>query len=143
MSSASYSVKPYNYNSQWQPAMDKAIANWYYTDSPAYITKAEGAYNTVVAAQYSDTWYGLYQRNWRWLPPTYYFDIKLNARTISRDASNFSNFVTSVNVHEYGHGFDLADNPSGVVSIMRYDRDRNTMTKLSGHDVADVNAYYG
>lgn len=133
--SANMPVYPYNYNSTWQTPMNQALSNWNATASPAYIHKYSGSGSRIYAASYSDTWYGHYTRC-----GDACFYIKLNARTISRDANNFSNYVTSVLVHELGHGLNLAHN--SVTSIMNSSRNRDTMTKPQSHDVSDVNAYY-
>jgi len=138
MPGASNTIRPYDYNSQWQGPMDRALSNWNVTPTPAWITKSSGARNSVTAASYSDTYYGRYDRYLNL--SGYYYRIKLNARTISRDASNFGNFVTSVFVHELGHSLKLGHN--SVTSIMNDGRNRNSMTTPQQHDIDDVNAYY-
>jgi hypothetical protein len=134
-------IAPYSYNSSWQGPMDQALSNWTATPTPAWIYKLAGEPSQVIAAQYPDTWYGYY--NLLGVFPGNYLRIRLNARTISRDASNFGNFVTSVLVHEFGHALRLSDNPgiSGT-SIMKESRNRNSMTTPQQHDIDDVNAYY-
>ncbi|MER6826161.1 hypothetical protein ABT352_09245 [Streptosporangium sp. NPDC000563] len=134
MAAPNFTVRPYSYNSSWQGPMDRALSNWNATATPAYIGKSSGSSSTIVAASYSNTWYGLYTSYGS------YFKIQLNSRTISADASNFSNFVTSVFVHELGHALSLAHND--LTSIMNHGRPRNTMTTPQSHDVSDVNAYY-
>jgi hypothetical protein len=137
---ADFQIKPYTYNDSWQGPMDQAIWNWNSTPTPVWITKSSSAPSWVTAASYSDTWYGLYTTHWYF---GRYFDIKLNARTISRDAYNFSNFVTSCFVHELGHALNLDDNPNtSSPSIMKQDRDRNSMTTPQQYDIDDVNYYY-
>lgn len=126
---------PYNYNSTWQGPMDRALSNWNATASPADFHKSTFSGSSITAASYSDTWYGHYQRCGGSC-----MYVKLNARTISADASNFSNFVTSTFVHELGHALNLAHN--SLTSIMNSSRNRNSMTTPQSHDVADVNAYY-
>lgn len=71
------------------------------------------------------------------------FDITLNSRTISRDATNVSNFIQSVFVHELGHSIWLRDNPPTTSpSIMSHSRDRDTMTDPQTYDINAVNAKY-
>ncbi|MGI5237294.1 hypothetical protein [Dactylosporangium sp. CA-139066] len=132
---AQMEVYPYSYNSTWQSAIDRGLSYWNATPTPAYISKYQYSGSSVTAASYSDTWYGLYQR----CGDNCYY-IKLNARTISRDAYNFQNFATSTTVHEYGHALNLAHN--SVFSIMNHSRDRNTVYTPQPHDIDDVNAYY-
>ena len=132
-------VHPYNYNSVWQPALDRGLANWNATASPAYISKYSNSGSSITAASYSNTWYGYYTRC-----GDFCYYIRMNARTISAAASNVGNFITSVLVHEYGHAFNCADlsSSSGVTSIMNEGRNRNSMVTPQPHDVSDVNAYY-
>ena len=74
------------------------------------------------------------------------YRIILNSNTISRDAINFSDFVTSIFAHEFGHSIWLADNPSEASgtngSIMNHSRNRNTLTVPTSFDVASVNEKY-
>lgn len=137
---ARISIQPYNYGTGWNVPIDRAIANWNATASPADIFKysSSGAYLEV--AGYSDTFTGQYTN----CGPGCYI-IRINSRAISEaKPTNLSNFITSVAVHEWGHAFDLADIPYGSSgqSIMAYARDRNLMTTPQPHDVADVNDYY-
>jgi predicted Zn-dependent protease len=132
---ASIHIYPYSYNSTWQTPMNKALANWNATSSPANFYKSSNSGSTITVKSYSNTWYGTYQRCGGMC-----MYVKLNSRTINRDASNFSNFVTSTLVHEFGHALNLAHN--STTSIMNTSRNRNSMTKPQSHDVADVNAYY-
>jgi hypothetical protein len=142
MPTASFSIRPYSYNSQWQPNLDRALTNWFNTPTPANIYKSSSSSSWLEAAQFSDTWYGLYT-SWGARNSSRYYRVRLNARTISNDASNFGNFVTSCFVHELGHGLSLADNPNtSSASIMKYTRNRNTMTTPQQYDINDVNAIY-
>ena len=145
--SGSITVIPLNswsYNSVWQPAMDQGMLNW--NGSPAHIlfSKTSKSPNTVVAASYTATWYGLNSPKTDWLiwSKLNSFQIQLNARTISRDAKNVPNFIQSVFAHELGHSVWLADNPPETWSLMNYSRDRNTVTKPASVDVTRVNTKY-
>ncbi|WP_127933045.1 hypothetical protein [Nonomuraea polychroma] len=132
---ASIAIYPYSYNSTWQTPMNAALSNWNATASPANFYKSTYSGSTITVSSYSDTWYGYYQRCGGSC-----MYVRLNSRTINRDASNFANFVTSTLVHEFGHALNLAHN--SLTSIMNTSRNRNTMTKPQSHDVADVNSYY-
>jgi hypothetical protein len=133
---AQIEVRPYNYNDTWQVPLNRALSNWNATASPALITKYNNSGSSITATSYPDTWLGYYQR----CGDNCYY-IRLNSRTISAQASNFANYVTSTTVHEYGHAFNLAHN-SLSASIMNHSRNRNVMTTPQPHDVADVNEYY-
>ncbi|NUS04167.1 MAG: matrixin family metalloprotease [Nonomuraea sp.] len=128
-------LRPYSYNSTWQTPLNRALSNWNATASPAYFYKSSNSGSTLTVKSYSNTWYGNYQRCGGMC-----MYIRLNTRTINRDASNWSNYVTSIFVHELGHALNLAHN--STTSIMNSSRNRNSMTKPQSHDVADVNAYY-
>ncbi|MFI7705404.1 matrixin family metalloprotease [Nonomuraea sp. NPDC049480] len=132
---ARIAVEPYSYNDTWQKPMNKALSNWNATSSPAHLYKSSLSGSTITVKSYSNTFYGRYTRCGGSC-----LYIKLNTRTINRDASNHANFVTSVLVHEFGHALNLAHNSS--TSIMSNSRNRNSMTKPQAHDVSDVNAYY-
>ncbi|MEV7331897.1 matrixin family metalloprotease [Micromonospora sp. NPDC093244] len=130
------SIYPYNYNNTWMAPLDRSLSNWNGTASPAYFYKDTLSSSTLTVTSYSDTWYGYYQAC-----GSSCMYVRVNSRTINRDASNFSNFVTSVVVHELGHALNLAHNDLSA-SIMNHSRNRNSMTAPQSHDVADVNAYY-
>jgi hypothetical protein len=141
MPSAHLLVKPYSYNTTWQTPMDQSLSNWYNTPTPAWFEKSSSASNWVEAASFADTWYGTY--TYWGSGSSRYFRIQLNSRMIAGDATNFSNFVQSVFVHEMGHALSLLDNPAtDQASIMKYSRDRNTMTKPQAYDISEVNNYY-
>lgn len=67
------------------------------------------------------------------------FTIKLNRRLLVNESDYFRQ---SVMVHELGHALGLGDNPPESPSIMRYDRDRNTMISPQQDDIDGVNYYY-
>ena len=96
---------------------------------------------TVKEYDYNNTWQT--PMNQSISNTTTKFQIKLNSTTISNDATNFNNFVQSVLVHELGHILWLADNPSTTSSsIMKYTRDRNTLTRPQSYDINDVNTKF-
>jgi predicted Zn-dependent protease len=132
---AAMEVRPYSYNPTWQAPIDRALANWNATATPVSITRYANSGSSITASSYSDSWYGHYQR----CGDNCYY-IRLNSRTISANASNFANFVTSTTVHEYGHALNLGHN--SVTSIMNTSRNRNSMIRPQQHDIDDVNAYY-
>lgn len=55
-------IDDYNYNSTWQPAMNYTVSAWNATPTPVDINIINGG-NDVVAAQYSASWYGYYERS--------------------------------------------------------------------------------
>jgi hypothetical protein len=141
MPSATFSIKPWNYNSTWQSPLDSALASWNATATPANLTKSSGAAATLTVSSVSDTWYGLYTPTGIW--PFRSFTIRLNSRTISADAINVSNFIRSTFAHELGHGLSLGDNPTtSASSLMKHSRNRNTMYLPQSYDIAEVNSYY-
>lgn len=135
-------IRPYNHNSTWQRALDNGMASWNGAGAKVSFNKVSGSNNPVYVANYS---YGAYGKC-----IIYYsgnkitrFTIEMNNRTISRDATNFSNFIQSVFVHELGHAIWLADNPrTSQPSIMKYSRNRNTMTRPQTFDINNVRAKY-
>ncbi|MFM2412056.1 MAG: hypothetical protein RLZZ587_389 [Actinomycetota bacterium] len=141
MPSATFSIKPWNYNSTWQSPLNSALASWNATATPANIAKSTSATATLTVSSTSDTWYGLYTPTGIW--PFRSFTIKLNSRRIGADASNLSNFIKSAFAHEIGHGLSLGDNPTtSSSSLMKHNRDRNTLYLPQSYDIAEVNAYY-
>ena len=140
--SSNIPIQEYDYNDVWQPAMDASLSNWNNSGAGITYSKVSSSDNTVTAAQYSYSDYGRRYRTYSGSELLDY-DIELNARTISEDATNFSNFVQSVFVHELGHNLWLDDNPDTTSSsIMKYSRDRNTMTNPQTYDVNSVKAKY-
>ena len=142
----SISVKSYSnsYNSTWVSILDSGRSAWTSSSANVSISTSSSSVNRLEAGRYDDTWYGINESSYN--PSTGYitsFTIKINARTISNDATNFSNFAKSTVVHEFGHSFWLCDNPStSSSSIMKYSRDRNSMTTPQTFDINNVNAKY-
>ena len=130
----------------WKNAIQKSLNNW--NSSKANVTfnmTFQNSFNFIIKGSYD---YGAYG----YMYSTLYdgaklkrFRIELNSKTIERDAKpgKLENFIQSVLVHELGHTIWLADNPSTQRdSIMKYTRDRNTMTKPSTYDVDNVKSKY-
>jgi hypothetical protein len=139
---AAVPIKTYDYNSVWQSPMDTSISSWNNASAKITFNKVSSSSHSVTAAQFEYTDYG---RNYATYSGSKLTDfrIELNARTISADATNFSNFVQSVFVHELGHSIWLDDNPPTTnSSIMLYARDRNTLTTPSWYDRTNVSAKY-
>lgn len=123
------------YNDIWKTPMNAAAAAWNGTATKVTVGYLSSSKNKVLAASYADTWYGLSSSA---NPGP--FTIKLNSRTINNDATNFSNFVKSTLVHEYGHIFCL--DHTTKTSIMNSSRNRNTMTTPQTFDISEVNSVY-
>lgn len=116
--------------------MNNALASWN-AHGKVNITKSDRAAAYVTVASYSATWYGLYT------PSFGAFNIKLNSRTIARDAGVFANFSRSTFAHELGHSLSLADNPvTDSASLMKHNRNRNTLYNPTSWDNARVNSVY-
>lgn len=137
---AHVSVQKYSnkYNSTWVSIINNGIAAWNNSSAVVSIAVSNSSSNTIEAAQYNDSWYGMTT-----LTGNSKYAIKINARTIQNQATNYSNFATSTVVHEYGHVYWLCDNPNTTrASIMKYNRDRNSMTTPQSFDINNVNAKY-
>jgi hypothetical protein len=133
-------VYPSNLNSTWTTPISSGVLAWNGTPTLVTIGWLSSSPNTITAANYADTWYGL---NTQWMSPSYHYTIQLNATTINKDATNFDNFVKSTTAHEFGHSFRLKDNPNTTLaSLMKYSRDRNTLTTPQQYDIDDVNSVY-
>lgn len=124
-----------NYNNTWKVPMNDAGIAWNGTPTRVTVGISSSSSNKVLVSSYSDTWYGLASSA---NPGP--FTIKLNSRTITKDASNFTNFVKSTLVHEYGHIFCL--DHTTRTSIMNSSRNRNTMTTPQQFDIDEVNSVY-
>lgn len=69
--------------------------------------------------------------------------LNIGSATAHVSVQKYSNFATSTVVHEYGHVYWLCDNPNTTrASIMKYNRDRNSMTTPQSFDINNVNAKY-
>lgn len=133
----SWHLAPYSYNSTWMTAINNARASWN-SHAALNIYTQTGSGSSITVASYADTWYGLYS-----YPALDKRVIKINSRTISRDATNFANFSRSTVAHEFGHGFCLIDNPNTTSSsLMKHSRNRNTLYAPTSYDWADINANY-
>lgn len=108
-------MNAYSYNSTWQTPMNQSVLNWNITPTKIGFSKSSNSNNYIYASQYSWSAYGKCTSTYRGNKLTSY-TIRLNSRTISEDATNFSNFVQSVFVHELGHTIWLGDNPDTTAS---------------------------
>lgn len=139
------SVQEYSgkYNDTWVAIIDDSISAWNDSEANVYLSVTNGSVNTIEAARYNDSWYGLTTQTLTTSGYTSQFSIKLNARTIGDDATNAVNFAKSTATHEFGHVFWLCDNPSTTEpSIMKYSRDRNVMVTPQPFDIENVNKKY-
>ncbi|KAB3533083.1 zinc metalloprotease [Alkaliphilus serpentinus] len=126
--------------SSYSSIFNNSIAAWNNTDTSVELTKAKSD-NYVITGQYDDTWYGVYKPSLKYIfwGPATKFVIQLNR---SQLVGKSDNFWQSVLVHEFGHALSLGDNPPESPSIMRYDRDRESMITPQQDDIDGVNAYY-
>ncbi|MDC3418341.1 hypothetical protein [Aquibacillus salsiterrae] len=134
-----FSLRNFNYNDTWEPPMDRGIVEWNNTPTLVRIGTSSSSPNTVVAQQFSYAAYGYY---YNWTHTDKDFEIELNSRTISNDATNIQNFIQSAMTHELGHALWLADNPSSTSSIMHYDNNFNVNYKPFQFDINNVNTKF-
>lgn len=139
----SVTCKKPNYNDVFMSLIEAATNAWNTSGCGANITMTTGSCdNKLYAGSYPDSWYGL---NTPWVNP-YKFEIKINTRTITNDATNYNNFVMAVIVHEFGHVYWLADNPNTQSSsIMKYNNNGmnyNTTWTPQQFDIYNVMAAY-
>ncbi|MGL5714033.1 MAG: matrixin family metalloprotease [Paraclostridium sp.] len=137
--SASISIKN---RCSYSNVFKNSLSAWNATPTKAYIKEVVNSNTYAIDGVYGDEWYGTYT-------PTKLqniisgrateFNIKLNRRLLVDKSDNFRQ---SVLVHELGHALCLGDNPPQTQSIMRYDRNRNTMIKPQQDDINGVNAAY-
>lgn len=130
----------------WQSIVNSSMAAWNAANANVTIREASVSLlcsNSVEVNEYDDTWYGLCSQTYSANGCTTKFTIRMNSRTISKDATNFSNFAQSTLVHEFGHVFWLCDEPdTSYASIMKYSRNRNTMIVPQQYDINNVRAMY-
>ena len=129
------------YNDTWNAPLNKARYEWNNPFCGVTVgSTTETTGNKLTAQSLPESWYGLTTMT---SGSTFKFTIVINARTIARDATHFSNFVRSVTVHELGHIFWLKDNPNTKrSSIMFYSRNRNTMICEQNYDSECVDAKF-
>ncbi|MCP1183806.1 hypothetical protein [Paenibacillus sp. 1781tsa1] len=135
-------IRTYNYTSAWQTPMDASLANWNNAGAKVQFTKTSNSPNTITVGNFNNTAYGV---NYASVSGSQVvsFRIELNASTITPDATNLSNFIQSVFVHELGHSIWLGDNPTtSSPSIMSYSRNRNSMTQPQTFDINNVRSKY-
>lgn len=142
--SPTVTLRPYSFDSPIHEAINASIIAWNFSGAGVQIQRSDSnSQNEIIAKSFSDTWYGM-ATQWKktWFTP-YRYRIDINTRTISRDATSYGSFIQSVVVHEFGHIFWLADNPPGTnPSIMRHNRNRNTMVTPQVLDVTNVKNKY-
>lgn len=144
--SGSITVKSYanSYNSQWVTIINNARSAWNSSSAKVSISTSSSSNNTIEAAKFNDSWYGLCSQSYNTSTGhTTKFTIKVNARTITKDATNFNSFAKSTVAHEFGHVFWLCDNPStNSSSLMKHSRNRNNLTTPQTFDINNVNKKY-
>lgn len=140
--SSTIPIRPYTYAAAWQGPMDTSLANWNNAGAKVQFVKSSSSSNTITVGSFNNTAYGV---NYASVSgnKVVNFRIELNTSTITTDASNLTNFIQSVFVHELGHSIWLGDNPTtSSPSIMSYTRNRNSMTKPQTFDINNVKSRY-
>ena len=143
--SGSITVKSYSsHNDTWISYIDNGIKAWNGSTAPVEISISSPSNNSIQAARYDDSWYGLCTKSYD--ETTGYitkFAIQINARTIANAATSFSDFAESVIAHEFGHVFWLCDNPRTKLRTLMYSkRDRNVLKLPQTFDIDNVKAKY-
>lgn len=133
---------------KWATVIKNAIETWNNSGAGVKVEQSVTPVSTLKVASYADSWYGLTKSYYNVSTGyTSKAEIKINDRTISRDASNFSRFAQSTVAHEIGHLYWLADNPvdspAGYnMSLMNHGRNRNTIYEPKVFDVSNVKRKY-
>lgn len=138
-----FTYNPVSMNSTWEAHFSTAARYWNQagSDHNVKISEASGSGSTVTATHSSESWYGYYQAFGTRHNRT--FEIHVNTRTLSRDYGKSSNPRRSTATHEFGHGLSLADNPdTSRASLMKYNRNRNSMYKPQSYDIEEVRRMY-
>ena len=142
MPSKKNSVKYVGVNSTYVNHFDNARFRWNALSGVTF-GKSNAAKNTMTAARYSSSWYGLYtSKGLRNRSRT--FTIQVNARSIQEDSGrNMSKWIASTSTHELGHALSLDDNPkTSKASLMKYSRNRSTVISPQPYDVSEVKRIY-
>lgn len=122
----------------------QAMTTWNNSGSGVTFTENSSANNviTVNSTKLDAKEYGVLSPNISGSTLTS-FTITIYSIRIGEVATSIDNFYQSVIVHELGHAIWLEDNPTTPdASIMKYSRDRNTMTEPSSYDITNVAAKY-
>jgi len=120
----------------------QAAKNWR-DKAGTTITKSTYSNNTVSLANYNYSWYGLYTPYTNSSGGVYKFSIKANTYALQDDYTNWDKALISTLTHEFGHAQYLNDLESGWgnLSIMSYERNRETILTPQAHDINDLNNY--
>lgn len=138
-----FSFQAQGVNDVWKNYFSRAAQRWSNnTAMDADIGFVTISGNKMTAANYSQSWYGMYTpygiRSLRT------FLIQVNSRTLIVDGgSNSSLWIASTSTHELGHALSLADNPSTTrASLMKHSRNRTLIISPQSYDVDEVNRIY-
>ncbi|MDO5094286.1 MAG: hypothetical protein Q4D79_12900 [Propionibacteriaceae bacterium] len=150
MPSTKFSVKYIGVNSIWQTLFDGARRSWNEIGSLDVHISREFPWPLdpfdrtpiMTAGRYSRNWYGLYSPSGQRSNRT--FTIWVNARTLAADSgNNLLVWALSTATHELGHALSLDDNPTtSEPSLMKHDRDRNTVVRPLPYDINEVRRIY-
>ena len=142
MPSKKNSVKYVGINSTYVNQFNNARFRWNALSGVTF-GKSNSAKNTMTAARYSSSWYGLYtskgpRNNSRT------FTIQVNVRSLqAASGGNMSKWIASTSAHELGHALSLKDNPNtSKSSLMKHSRNRSTAIGPQSYDVSEVKRIY-
>lgn len=136
------------FSKKWASVINNAIKAWNDSGAGVKLNQSSNPYNKIKVGSYTDSWYGMTSSSYE--VSTGYINeatIKINDRTISKDASNFSKFAQSTVAHEIGQLYWLDDNPVDTpagynMSLMNHGRNRNTIYEPQAFDVSNVKRKY-
>lgn len=107
----------------------KAMNDW--NSGTVHFAENSASKNKAYTDRYDDGWYGLYT-SYTQNQSFKRFEIRINQRTIDtlyQSQNDKPYYYQGTMAHELGHSLGLADNPqTNAESLMKYDRDRATIT---------------
>ena len=143
--SSSVDIRLNTYADVWASAINNAIASWNNSGAPVYFYSI---YNTtygndINVVNNANPWYGRLVTTGGEGNELISFYVELNSGPITTDASNLSNFIQSVLVQYLGTAIWLDEDPvTPYDSIMKNNRNRNTLIAPTQYDVQNVSSKY-
>lgn len=140
-----FSVQITGVGDSWNAHLKHGITKWNATfnTTGVLISNSSSSQRKMTAAQYSQTWLGLYSPSGTRANRS--FLIQANSReTASMSPAPPSDWARHVSVHELGHALSLADNPAvSQISVMKYPSASSyPYQNPTGYDISEVAAFY-